>query len=254
MRPFRLTHLARALRGLGLSLLLFAPALAQEEAISTDRPDRAETPTTVGAGRVQLETGISLTREDGQDYTSFPTLIRIGTGKRWEFRIESDLLHLQNPEPDSFHDVILGTKVTLYDGDDTHFGLILDAAVPVGIKDVRGSFGPELKALYEHEFRNDFTLELNAGLSLPEDEEQGARLLSYSWAASVSHPLSERFDAYLELFGEGPNKLDEKGQVGVDGGFTYQPNDDLQFDLSYAKGLSSFGLDWSVGLGMSTRF
>ncbi len=251
MWPFRPALFGTVL----FALLLVSRPLAsqaQEKAISTDRPDRAETPTTVGPGVVQLETGVSLTREDGQSFTSFPTLVRIGTGERWEFRIESDLLHLQNPGADSFHDVVVGAKVTLHEDERTHWGLIFDARIPVGIAEVRGSFEPEIKALHEHEFKNDFTLELNVGLSVPEDEE--ARLMSYSWAASLSHPVSGKLDAYLELFGEGREKSGESSQVGVDGGFTYQPSDDLQFDISYAKGLSSFGLDWSVGLGASTRF
>lgn len=251
MRLFRSTLFGVAL--LGLSFTFSPPEVqAQQEPISTDRPDQAESAVVVGPGRVQIETGVSLTREDGQDYTSFPTLLRLGAGERWEFRLESDILHLQNPGADSFSDVVVGAKVILHKSEGRAFGLLLDLAIPAGIEDVRGSLEPEIKALLDQDLGGDFSLSLNAGLSVPEDDD--ARLVSYTWAASLSHPVSEKVDVYLELFGEGPDQVSGPGQVGVDSGFTYQPNNDLQFDVSYAKGLSSFGLDWSVGLGVSTRF
>ena len=83
---------------------------------------------------------------------------------------------------------------------------------------------------------------------------QRRALRQLSWATSFSHPLGESVDFYLEAFGEGPDEAGGHHFVGADTGLLYRLNDDLQIDAYYLRGLSSFGIDWQVGSGVSARF
>jgi hypothetical protein len=116
-----------------------ASSARSQEPLVTDRPDVAESAVTVGAGRVQLETGLSLTKEDGAYTTTFPTLVRIGLGDRWELRVESDMFELQNPGLNGLSDVALGAKVNFIENDSTNLGLLVDVSVPVGHPELRGT-------------------------------------------------------------------------------------------------------------------
>ena len=65
-----------------------------EESIATDRPDFVESSDVVGAGRFQLETGVTTDRraQDGITLRTLttPTLFRLGTGATTELRLETD--------------------------------------------------------------------------------------------------------------------------------------------------------------------
>ena len=233
-------------------LILFSIAVQAEEPLVTDRPDVAESAVTVGKNRTQIETGVTYTRDNGVDQTTFPTLLRIGIERNWELRIESDTLTIQNPGPNHFSDVSLGAKVNLLNAEDTKVGLLFNLNLPVGPRSTRGTFDPSLAVLWDQALVGELGLGVNAGVALPED--QGTRYINYFWATSLSHPVTEDLTAYLEYYGEGPVVLNGSVQTAVDGGFTYLLNDNTQLDLSYAKGLSNGGFDWSVGLGFSNRF
>jgi hypothetical protein len=98
----------------------------------------------------------------------------------------------------------------------------------------------------------DLALGFNVGLTLTEDT--GTRFTQAFWAASLSHPLSEQVTVYAEVFGRGPASLGGDTLTAADTGVLLLINNDLQFDVSYAHGLSGSGLDHSFGLGLSSRF
>ena len=58
------------------------------DSIATDRPNVVESSLTVGAGVLQLETGLAFETFDGGNFEidtfSTPTLLRFGIGKAWE--------------------------------------------------------------------------------------------------------------------------------------------------------------------------
>lgn len=234
-----------------LGLLAPLPTSAQEREMVTDRPDVAESAVTVGRGTVQLETGVSLIREGDDHLTTFPTLLRIGAGERWELRLESDMLTLRNPGTDSFSDVALGAKLNLMEGESTNLGLLFNLNLPLGIEELRGSVDPELKFLWDQDLGGDWSLGFNAGLALTEED---VRFVRWAWAASISHPLSESLDAFVEAFGEGPETPGGAVYTGADTGILWKVSDNFQLDASYTRGLSNFGPEWGVGVGASARF
>lgn len=232
-------------------LFLLWTAQAQEPLV-TDRPDAAESALTVGPDTFQLETGVTSTREGGITQISLPTLLRFGLGKSWEFRVESDTLAFQNPGVNSFRDVSLGVKTNLLTSEDTNVGLLVGLNVPVGNGDLKGTVDPSLALLLDQSLVGELGLGLNVGVTISGDS--GARFVQYSWATSLSHPVSQDLTAYLEFYGEGPDRIGGTTQTVADGGLTYLVNRDTQLDLFYAKGLTSQGIDWSIGLGLSKRY
>ena len=200
-----------------------------------------------------MESGVTLSSQDGQFATTVPTLLRVGLSPDWEFRLESDLLVLQNPGLNSFSDISLGAKGNFLRTEDTSVGLLFKLNVPIGHESLRGSIDPSVTVLWDQSLVGDLAMSLNAGLNLTEDQFD-SRFLQYFWSASVSHPLSDKVTLYGELYGEGPDGSGEPTRTAADAGLLFLLNNDLQLDVSYARGLSSDGLDWSVGLGLSSRF
>jgi hypothetical protein len=69
-------------------------AHAEDEPITTDRPDFVESSEVVGKGRWQIETSLAWERdrEAGMKTRLFgtPTLLRLGVADHWEVRLETD--------------------------------------------------------------------------------------------------------------------------------------------------------------------
>lgn len=110
-----------------------------------------------------------------------------------------------------------------------------------------------MKFLWDQDLGGDWSVGVNVGAALTQDDTD-ERYGQLSWATSFSHPLGESVDFYLEAFGEGPDEAGGHHFVGADTGLLYRLNDDLQIDACYLRGLSSFGIDWQVGSGVSARF
>ena len=234
-------------------LLVFLTTVSQaQEPLVTDRPDVAESALTVGRGRAQIETGVTFSRSGGVDTISLPTLLRLGLSKKWEFRIESDTLNFQDPGRSFFSDTSLGAKVNFLESDKSNLGLLFNLNIPIGPEELRGTVDPSLALLWDQSLVGDLSLGVNTGLALSGEGDQ--RFVQFSWATSFSHPVTEKTNAYVEFFGEGPEIAGGAVQTAVDGGFTYLLNPDSQLDISYARGLSQGGFDWSLGAGFSQRF
>lgn len=226
---------------------------SEAEPISADRPDIGASASTIDEGGLQLESGVSFSREGGQYSTSFPTLLRFGLSSRWELRLESELLTLRRAGLNSFSDVNLGTKINFYDRGSTKLGALLSLNIPMGPKPTRGTLDPQLVFLWDQELSDSWSFEGNLGASLSKND-LGARFGKLSYSGSLSRAITKSVAAYVELSGFGPDNTTGRYFTALDGGLTFQVSDNFQLDVYYLKGLSSFGLDWQLGSGMSLRF
>lgn len=226
----------------------------QEEALVTDRPDVAESAVVVGPGRFQIEAGTTFTEQSGESGAlTTPTLLRFGLDDSWEFRLESDLITLLSPGAGGFSDFTVGAKVNLMEGERSAAGIVMNVNVPSGFRDVRSTVDPAVKFLFDQDLGEGWGLGFNAGAVLTEDDT-GTRFLQPVFAVAVGKELTDSFRIYGEAFGDGPAEAGGDYQMGADAGFTYLLNNDLQFDLSIAAGLSPDTPDWALGLGVSARY
>ncbi|MET0519850.1 MAG: transporter, partial [Burkholderiaceae bacterium] len=109
----------------GLALCVLLGSVHADDAISSDRPDLADSPDVVGRGRLQLELGLNgeNSKIQGQKLRalSTPFLLRLGLSENWELRLDGDgwqNSHASNaPGAHGWGDLGLGAKWHLSDGD-----------------------------------------------------------------------------------------------------------------------------------------
>jgi hypothetical protein len=228
----------------------------EEHRINTDRPHNAEAPYVLPRGWIQTESGGLYLRSRGgeQDWSlNLPNLFRVGTGENWEFRVESDTLDI-SARQGGFNDLSLGFKYLFYEGE-VEIALLGRLFLPAGSPGRRAP-GPEpdAKLCFCFPISDSLELEWNLGGGLPLDPTTGGRFFRHFVAANLTQELTEHVGIYGELVSLGGEFPGRPSYSHLDAGFLFWASDDLQLDLEYYRGLSSGGIDWGVGFGLSNRW
>jgi hypothetical protein len=256
-----------------LSLLLaalclpFAAHAADDDAISTDRPDFVESSQVVGKGRFQLETSVQWERDrhaDPQTRTlSTPTLLRIGIGESTELRIETDGRNLVRTSGEGtvagYADTALGLKWHLADQQGEGFGapslgVLLHADLPSGSSNFRGhGVRPSLRLAAEWDLAGGYSFGVMPGLAQERDDD-GRRYGYGILAATFGKEFNERVRGFVELAAPQIARAGHGGtQASFDTGLAYLVNKDVQVDVALTHGLNRRTPDLSLGLGLSIR-
>jgi hypothetical protein len=255
-----------------LFLMVASGARAQEAAtsdpINTDRPGILFSSQTVKRHVLQIEIGIpsvTIVNGDSTDFrsTSLAGLVRYGLTDKFELRLGSPVYTETRVTSGGFRsmdhgfgDVEVGAKWHLLDGAGARpsFALIPSVIVPVGEK----GFSAErpvyqLNAMAEWALTKDWSAGALAGY-LNGPAESG-RYGQETFAVSLGRSLpSPKWSAYGEAAYIVTN-LDGAGDSSfLGGGVKYLVSNDLQFDLSFDRGLTADSPDWLFGLGLSARF
>lgn len=236
--------------------------------MSTDRPDATEGPTTVDAGRVQLEMDFaSFTRNrlDGVRTTEWgvvPFNVRIGIRHNFEAGVFVAPYVRQTEKPRSgprethggFGDVTFRTKFNFWgnDGGESAAGLILDLKLPtarraIGNGAVEGAV--TLPVLFE--LPAGWELGAMTRLDLRHRDGGGRRAVWFN-TATLGHELgSKNLSGYVELTSE----AGDGAQVAtLNLGVAWRVNPNTQFDLGGVFGLSRAADDARWFAGISRRF
>lgn len=248
-----------------IAIALAGPLWAQEE-LETQRPPQLDSPlitdrpgfnfpaSTVGAGVVQLETGLDYSKgRDGSQLFFTPAALRIGTGPDTELRIDSPALFWDSTNR-GVAPVNLGTKWNFHKTDDLNVGWIVTLGLPGGSGSFRQDIVvPSMLFMAEVPIAEGWGFNGTVGAALPEDGT-GTRFVQTTAAALVSHSFTDEFAAYLELATVGPDTTNGYWEVVTDLGLSYYLNDDVQLDTAIFRGLSGPGLEWGITTGLSMRF
>lgn len=248
------------------------PAPREDEPLVTDRPDFTEASSTVGAGRIQLESGYTFVRdEDGGTETrshSYPeALLRAGVFADWlELRIGQNFGNARSASIDGSvnasgpEDLYVGSKLSLADqtGVSPEVALILQATLPTGHGDASaGRVLPGINLLYGWDVV-DGLLTLGGSSQANgavDDGDEG--YAEFAQSLTVGYTLSERVGAYTEWFAFSPSGASAPG-VGpehyANGGLTLRVTDDLQLDVRAGVGLNGRADDLFAGSGFAIRY
>ncbi len=265
-----------------LLLLPLAPAVAEDAAeLVTDRPDQTESSLVVPRGFTQLELGWTFSRdeEDGVrvEVHEVPgTLVRVGLSEKVELRVgwagfidaeasraggaPSNALGGFEAGDDGIGDGELGVKVHLAEerGGRPEIALLLSTSVPIGDDAFTSDrFDPALRLALAHTLSERVSLGYNLGLAFESgfgDDGDRDTLSAAFYTVALGFGLSDRWGAFVELYGDVPASASGGPANSFDGGFTYLLRDNLQLDLAGGAGLSEAADDWFVGLGLSVRF
>ncbi len=238
-------------------------------ALSTDRPDKTESPFTVDAGHFQIEADLANFTYDAsrgttvQSWSFANTNLKVGLLNNVDFQlIIPTINHLR--ESDSrgrtmattgFGDIVTRVKINLWgnDGGRTAFGLLPFVKFPtatgaLGNGAVEGGLILPLAVQLPAEWQLGLMTEVDLNRS---GRRYHAEFIN---SITVSHGIVGELAGYAEFFS---SISTEKGSawVGIVGlGLTYGLTDDIQLDGGVNVGVTRAADDINPFIGLSCRF
>ena len=241
-----------------------------DEPLETDRPDFTESPTTVGQGVVQLETGYTFTSdaEDGVHTTnhSFPeTLLRVGLLTNWlEFRADWNY-EIERTKTGGTADTVsgpddltIGFKIALtpQQGCLPETGIIIDLSVPTGGDAfTSGVAQPGVNYCFSWDLNKKWSLSGSTAIGGAADDVTNDAYMEFSQSLSLEHTWSEKTKTFTEWYVLSPIGADTNlPQEYFDAGLTFLINNDVQWDIRAGVGLNEAADNFFAGSGLSLRY
>lgn len=238
--------------------------------MSTDRPDRTESPYTVDAGRFQIETDFVAYTHDSEGgittraYDVMPFNFKIGLTSDTDLQfIYGAYSHVRTSgggrtETESgFGDLIVRLKHNIWgnDGGKTAFAIMPFVKVPAnnvdGLNDdVEGGIIVPLAIDLGH----GMGLGLMTEVDILRAEDGRGYEATFINSAALGFELTEKWGMYVEAFVERSVESGADTVVTLDAGFTYAVTENLQFDAGANVGVTDAADDLNVFAGMSQRF
>lgn len=250
------------------------PAVAQdlpppaERELSTDRPDKTESPYTVPDGRIQIELDLANYTRDRADDVRIETIgvtpfnLKLGLGDATDLqlvfapyihRTATDLRSGARTKIDGAGDVTIRLKRNLWgdDGGGTAFALMPYVTLPTsreGLGAERAEFG--LIAPLAVKLTDTIDLGAMTEVDVVGDDDGRGRMVSFVNSATLGFSLTERLGMYTEVFTERGDQWIVTGDLG----FTYAIGGETQIDAGVNLGLNRAADDAAVFVGLSRRF
>lgn len=166
-----------------------------------------------------------------------------------------------NPSPSvtnsGIEDLYLGAKIGLtpQEGYWPEMALVPQMTVPTGHRSVTTSkVLPGMNWLYGWDINDFLNVAGSTQFNGAVDGETAHKYTEWAQAMTINYALADNVGAYTEWFGFFPSGADtERVQHYIDGGFTYRPTLDTQFDIRAGIGLTDASDDFFIGTGFSIR-
>lgn len=238
--------------------------------MSTDRPDKTESPYTVDAGRFQIETDLVAYTHDRRDgittraFDVMPFNLKIGLTDSSDLQlVYGAFSHVRtsgrgvSETERGFGDLVVRYKQNLWgnDGGKTAFAVMPFVKIPTnnvaGLNDdVEGGIIVPLAV----DLGNGMGLGLMTEVDFLKAESGGGYEPTFVNSATVSFELTQRLGMYVEAFVERSAESGAETIVTFDTGFTYAVTDHLQLDAGVNIGVTEAADDLNVFAGLSQRF
>jgi len=238
--------------------------------MSTDRPDKTESPYTVDAGHVQIETDLVAYTYDTSDGVTSRTFDVLPFNFKVGLRNDTDLQivygafsHVRasgggvRENESGFGDVVVRLKRNIWgnDGGKTALGIMPFIKLPTndmaGLNDdVEGGVIVPLAI----DLGNGMGLGLMTEVDILRSEDGGDYEPAFVNSATVSFELTQWLGMYVEAFVERSTESGAETIVTIDSGFTYAVTDNLQLDVGANVGVTEAADDLNVFAGLSQRF
>lgn len=226
--------------------------------IVTDRPDFTESSIVVPAGSTQIESGFTWTREDKENsaFGGPEVLIRFGMTERFELRLGlpnyNSIDSAGLPQSRGWDDLYAGFKVQLGPTrDGTDLALIAAIFIPVGQDGIRSeAVSPEVKFCWSRDAGSGKALSGMIYVARTEVGGKRADLLQHT--VSLGLPIRENVGMFIEHVLDVSNGVRPSQLLHC--GLTFQPRQNVQFDIHFGFGLSPNAPNYFVAGGYSIRF
>lgn len=243
---------------------------SQLRAMSTDRPDKTESPYTVDAGRIQIETdlvGYTYDSRDGITTRAFdimPFNFKIGLTSSTDLQlVYGAYSHVRTSEGGvtdreaGFGDLTVRVKHNIWgnDGGNTAFAVMPFLKVPTNNvdalnDDVEGGIIVPLAI----DLGRGVGLGLMTEVDILRTEDGRSYEPTFVNSAALGFELTDKWGAYVEAFVERSAESGAETVVTLNGGLTYAVNDNLQLDAGANIGVTKAADDLNVFVGLSRRY
>lgn len=248
--------------------------------MDTDRPNITNTPHTIDAGHVQIETGLYdwshfHDRTHGNDVVTDALTFghinaRLGVTNNFEVnatidsynRIKStDNIAGQTTRFSGFGDTVIGGKLNLWGnegGDDpwaSGFALQPQVKLPTAQTGIGNNHVEwTMDAPFLINLVDGFHFGLETSLGQERNTANNGYVVGWQNSASVDHVIFGVLDVYLEYAMHVTTENDAQPQQSIDVGFTYPVTDNLEIDSGVFIGANKAtpGFEWTSGV--SFRF
>jgi hypothetical protein len=256
---------------------LFNPtpgALMRE--MSTDRPDKTESPYTVDAGHFQIEMDVlsyAYDRDNGlpgdtrvESVSIAPMNLKVGLCNRADLQLvletyTSVRTHVratrQVEKQRGFGDIMVRVKGNMWgnDGGGTALALMPYVKLPtnqdgLGNNSVEGGLIVPLAV----ELPGGWGMGMMTQFDYIRDEGGSGHHPEFVNTITLGHNIAGNLDGYIEFFSVVSTERDSEWIGTVDAGFTYGLTDDVQLDAGINIGVTRSADDWNPFLGISWRF
>jgi hypothetical protein len=245
-------------------------AATMSEGLIGDRPDFIEASTTVGLGVKQIEMGYTYSFDnDGttqvRGHSNPEMLWRLGFYAEWlEMRIGYNFSESRertggvDTNTRGGEDLYLGFKFALtpQDGVLPESAMMLQATVPTGDDSfTAGETLPAITYTYSWELNEKWALAGQTQVGRAIDGSTSRPYTEFSQAVGLVRTFNDNLGGYFEWFCMIPDGADDAPREHyMDGGFAYQVNNNLQFDVRVGFGMSDSADDYFAGLGVIYRY
>lgn len=265
----------RVLLTLWLVATTAAPADAQIKSLremSTDRPDKTESPYTVDSGHVQVEFDFATYTHDSSDGQRTETLnvapanFKLGLTRSVDVQIifdgylretSTDRVTGARERTSGIGDVTVRLKQNLWgnDGGTTALAIMPFVKVPTssnGVGNDAVEFG--VIAPLALSIAKGIGVGLMTEIDVLEESDGRGYAPSFVNSATIAFDLTDKLGLYTELFTERSTERAARWVVTGDVGVTYAVSDDVQLDTGINLGLTGAADDLNLFVGLSRRF
>ncbi len=241
--------------------------------MSTDRPDKTESPYTVDAGHYQLEMSFLDYTYDHRNPTGDDTRTEAWSVVPWNLKVgllnNVDLQWVVSPyimersreaateRKRGMGDMQTRLKVNVWGNDGGTSALVVMPFVKyptntdeLGNDDVEG--GVIIPLAFK--LPAEWSMGLMAEFDFNHNDERSGYHTEFVKSITVSHAIVGDWSGYVEFFSRHFSDRDIRWQGTVDAGLTYAVNDDTQLDLGVNMSTTRSADDFNPFIGMSVRY
>ncbi len=239
--------------------------------LDTDRPDKANSPHTLDAGRFQIETGFgsySRKRDSGvlsENFSWADTTLRMGLNSGTELQLEAPLFQ-ENRSTNTASKVngvnggmgdltfLLKTNFRGNDEGSSATGMAVSMKLPTASHQISNSkVEGAILFLTDFKLAADFDLGINNGVGITAND-QGSHDVNVVNVISLSHQIIGPVSGYTELFSSIPTTHGHDWEGTIDTGLLWMVNKNFQVDAGVNFGVTDSASDLQTFVGASLRF
>lgn len=234
----------------------------------TDRPDVTESPYTVDAGHLQIESSFVEYTHDDEDatvneYAILPSNFRLGITNNTEIAVNFQPYVIQNIKTSAgsssasgFGFTELRFKANLWgnDGGDTAFGVMPIVRLPTG-PDAIGTdeVEPGIISVLAVKLSEKLDLGFMAEIDFVRGPDDPSYETEFLHTITLGFPIVEELSGFVEYAGLASTASDAGYIAQFDTGLTYGLSENIQLDGGIQIGLTDEADDFTVFAGMSVR-